>query len=288
MKTIHLEQGTEAWLNWRRTGIGATDIVALMGKSPWKTALEVYNDKSGFDHTEDINDMMQRGSLYESEARHKFEELSNLEFKPVCAVHPEMEIYLASLDGYNEKENKILEIKVPSRKVLDLVADYQIPEHYKLQVNWQLFVSGSKSCMFVAYSPETSELYWMEVFPDEKLIADMRKCADDFWYNTKRGIPPSPSDKDYIEIEDEELRVVCEGYKIVQKEVKTLETALKEFKKKIIEYGNDGNFKAYGIKATRCQSRATYDMQAMEDDGIPIEKYLKIPKEIGYYRLSVE
>ena len=35
------------WLEERRKGIGGSDVAAIMGLSPWKTAYQVYQDKRG-------------------------------------------------------------------------------------------------------------------------------------------------------------------------------------------------------------------------------------------------
>ena len=39
-----------AWLAQRRNGIGASDIAAVLGISPWKTPLQLYMDKRGGDN----------------------------------------------------------------------------------------------------------------------------------------------------------------------------------------------------------------------------------------------
>lgn len=35
------------WLAWRRKGIGGSDVAAILGISPWRTARDLYNDKLG-------------------------------------------------------------------------------------------------------------------------------------------------------------------------------------------------------------------------------------------------
>ena len=36
-----------AWLEGRRRGIGGSDVAAVLGLNPWKTPLDVWNDKLG-------------------------------------------------------------------------------------------------------------------------------------------------------------------------------------------------------------------------------------------------
>ena len=35
------------WLNWRRTGLGGSDIAAVLGLSKWRTPWDVWADKKG-------------------------------------------------------------------------------------------------------------------------------------------------------------------------------------------------------------------------------------------------
>ena len=35
----------EEWLEWRRKGIGGSDVAAIMGISPFRTARDIYYDK---------------------------------------------------------------------------------------------------------------------------------------------------------------------------------------------------------------------------------------------------
>jgi len=37
----------EEWLNWRKKGIGGSDVAAVLGISPWKTRRDLFYEKSG-------------------------------------------------------------------------------------------------------------------------------------------------------------------------------------------------------------------------------------------------
>lgn len=47
------EQRT-AWLESRRTGIGGSDVAAVLGLNPWKTPLDVWNDKLGISEDKEM------------------------------------------------------------------------------------------------------------------------------------------------------------------------------------------------------------------------------------------
>ena len=44
-KEIDLEQGSDAWLNWRNDGIGASDASTIMGENQFKSADEMLYEK---------------------------------------------------------------------------------------------------------------------------------------------------------------------------------------------------------------------------------------------------
>ena len=45
----------EEWLNYRRQGIGGSDVAAVLGVSPFRTARDVYYDKLGISAVSDDN-----------------------------------------------------------------------------------------------------------------------------------------------------------------------------------------------------------------------------------------
>jgi hypothetical protein len=57
-------------------------------------------------------------------------------------------------------------------------------------------------------------------------------------------------------------------------------------KNQIIDFGDDGNFKAYGFTICRTAPRVTYDMEQMRKDGIDVDKYKKQPSALGAYRIT--
>ena len=48
----------------------------------------------------------------------------------------------------------------------------------------------------------------------------------------------------------------------------------KRLKSRILEFGDGGNFEAYGWKCS-CEERISLDLKKMEKDGIDLEKYKK-------------
>ena len=70
--------------------------------------------------------------------------------------HPELEAG-ASPDGL-VGEDGLIEIKCPNTAtMLEYIEDRAIPQKYRLQMQWQLAVTGRKWCDFVAYDPRLPE-----------------------------------------------------------------------------------------------------------------------------------
>ncbi len=44
MKIIDLEQGTPEWLEWRKNGIGSSDIATIMGANPYQTPYQLWEE----------------------------------------------------------------------------------------------------------------------------------------------------------------------------------------------------------------------------------------------------
>ena len=43
----------EEWLNWRKKGIGGSDVAAVLGISPWKTRRDLFYEKTGAEPMEE-------------------------------------------------------------------------------------------------------------------------------------------------------------------------------------------------------------------------------------------
>lgn len=63
---ISKEQDEQAWLDFRENGIGGSEIGTIMGVNPWKSAIELFYQKSGaFQSKVDYNTPMFMGNILE-------------------------------------------------------------------------------------------------------------------------------------------------------------------------------------------------------------------------------
>lgn len=110
MKLLHLKQRSDEWLALRRSKIGASDIAELMTGSE-KAINNLWTSKI---HGEErfVTDAMREGIELEEDARNWFSVWTDRVYSESCGLHDNGWL-MASLDGYNEKSSRAVEIKVP-------------------------------------------------------------------------------------------------------------------------------------------------------------------------------
>lgn len=67
------EQQRSEWLQGRRQGIGGSDVAAVLGLSPWKTALDVWNDKLGLSEEKGMSEPAYWGTTLEDTVAKEFQ-----------------------------------------------------------------------------------------------------------------------------------------------------------------------------------------------------------------------
>lgn len=285
MKVVRFTQGSSEWLSWRKNGIGASDISVLMGSNPYLTPLQLWEMKCGYREEDKINEAMQHGIDTEPIARKWLNDNHKLNLTPLCIEDNEFNYMRASLDAYDEKSNLIAEIKCPvSEKTLDKAREYQtIHKYWYHQMQWQMMLTNPKRALCALWDYRHNNCITIEMFGNSKLHEDMKERAKQFWRQVQSGKAPVTQDKDYIHIEDEKLQEYLKEYKQILDGEKVLYERKKVLKPLIAEFGDDGNFKAYGYTVTRHPPRVVYNLDQMRIDGINVDLYATKKNEIGYY-----
>lgn len=184
----------EEWLRWRKNGIGGSDVSVLLGISKWKSALELWLEKTG--QAEDLdadNEAMEWGRIMEPVIRRHFEEVTG---KAVVEVHaimqsPEYPFMLADIDGLTGDDQgnpAILEIKTASEYKRSEWED-GVPAYYETQVQHYLTVTGlSTAYIAVLIGGNTFRLY--QVDADEEVQRMLIAVERDFWNKVQNMIRP--------------------------------------------------------------------------------------------------
>ncbi len=196
----------QKWLELRRGGIGGSDIAAIMGKSPWATARDVYRDKASLRAEKKPTAAMQRGQEKEPVIRGMTEEKLNSIFSagpqfrvlssPFLYRSAEREILIADIDGVVlvGREQELwagLEIKAVGFYATKAWRDGGMPHHYLLQVNWYMGITRMRRWLVAPLLGNQLEIRVLEF--NEELWNDQQQAAIGFWnaYLLPRICPPS-------------------------------------------------------------------------------------------------
>lgn len=191
MITHELVQGSPEWHEFRAKHLTASDAPAMMGVSLHKSRNELLREKAtGI--TADVDNATQRrfddGHRFEALARPLAEKIIGEELYPATGSEGQ---YAASFDGITMLEDIIFEHKTLNADIRTALGAHgdtgALHEHYRVQMEHQLMVSGADKCLFMATKWDgdtlTEECHgWY--------MADMalRKRIVDGWEQFERGL----------------------------------------------------------------------------------------------------
>jgi putative phage-type endonuclease len=186
-----LMQGTDAWLAWRRGGIGASDAPAIMGVSPWMDVDTLWLDKTGRGGAVIWNSAMRRGQQLEPIARDLYIRTTGVRVEPICLEHGEHRWMRGSFDGLSADGLVVLEIKCPGASAHATALRGQVPDKYVPQLQHLLAVSGAPVCHYWSYRAGAGTL--IEVTPDPHYIGRLIEREQVFWQHVVEDRRPQPS-----------------------------------------------------------------------------------------------
>lgn len=193
MKIINLKQGSSDWLKWRRTKICGSEASSICGVNPWKSAIELYEQKI-FEIEQEDNELMARGRALEPIALSKFESEMDEVFFPLVVESSEIEWMGASLDGMTMDNSQFVEIKC-GRSSFKQMQKGQIIQPYLTQLQHQMAVTGLERCFYYCYCGDTGVGLCAIVERDNDFIKKMMEKETEFWYFLRALKPPIKSEK---------------------------------------------------------------------------------------------
>lgn len=170
LSVIDVAQNSPEWFDLRKTKRTASETPIIMGLSPWSSPSKLAVEKFGNKPVAPLdNPAVRHGHRYESKARSYFEHVHDIKMPAHVLVRGD---YLSSLDGWNRKENEILEIKCPftynESDTWVKACDDEVPDHYMAQIQHQLMVSGARLCHFWVFDTRRIKGIRVIVDPDPK------------------------------------------------------------------------------------------------------------------------
>lgn len=191
----------DEWLALRRTGIGGSDIAALVGLSKYTSPYELYLDKRGELPDLPRSDFLERaarwGHLHEPLLAAEFARINGFRVRRIGLIRHESEPWrLANLDrqvaGCPDGPC-LLEIKNRSAWKADdwgLSGDPEgVPDSEALQTHWYLSVTGYRHAHVAVLINGNDDRYY-RVNADDELAADVADMARMFWQRVLDGSPP--------------------------------------------------------------------------------------------------
>lgn len=182
MKIIDIAQGTPEWHAWRATHFTASDAAAMLGKGKYMSRNALLEQKStGI--TPDVTPQQQaifdRGHAAEAAAREIAEEIIGDDLCPVIGEHDQISTLGASFDGITVLEDAIWEHKLINEKLRSATPE-TLEEHYKIQMDQQLLVSGAEKCLFMASDGTRDDCNWFWYTTSPERLAAIKAGWEQF------------------------------------------------------------------------------------------------------------
>lgn len=223
----------EDWLKARTTGIGGSDVAAILGLSKWKTPLQVYQEKRGEIAPQADNDAMRWGRYLEPVVRQAYADETGREVRVLDELvrHPLYEHMIANLDGFVIPEagpRRVFEAK--TARTADGWGEPgsdQIPQPYLLQVQHYMAVTGFVVAD-VAVLIGGSDFRLYEVPADAELQQMLVDAEAEFWARVQAGEPPEPVS--YADVQARFGRASKAGTVLADADVQEALTKLRELK----------------------------------------------------------
>jgi len=238
----------EQFLLDRKKGVGGSDCAAILGVSPFRTALDVYNDKVSPDVSDEPNEDMKRGIRAERYVLEEYVERTGevVETNIPTIINERYPFMRANIDGRIRGENVIIEAK--STKAPMSSWENGIPEYYKAQVAFYAMLTNAERVdipvLFSGWE-YACFTYWR----DNDFESKLKDAVIKFWKeHVVKGIPPQPQsleelktvypsiDEEMIKKADDHIRNVVSEYKEVSDQIKKLDEEKESLKKTIQIY----------------------------------------------------
>ena len=179
-RIVDLEQGTDAWLEWRSQGIGASDAPAIMGENPWKNPAQLLQEKCGETKRFSPNAAMVRGTELEPEARKCYENAVGVRVVPTCLQSSRFDWLRASVDGLAVDGSTVVEIKCGESVYSRSAASRKVPGYYFGQLQHILAVTNLQAIDFWCYLPDRPVVH-LSVARDNVYIKRLLDIEHAFW-----------------------------------------------------------------------------------------------------------
>lgn len=192
VSTLGIEK--KEWLRYRKGGIGGSDAGAVCGLNPYRTAMEVYYDKTSDEIEEMDNEAMRQGREFEEYVARRFMEATGKKVRRANALYYDERypFMYADVDRLVVGENAGLECKTASPYMADQWKGGKIPLSYQIQCYHYMSVFQADA-WYIAVLIYGKEFQFHRIERDEAVIQDLVHIEENFWKeHVEKKILPEP------------------------------------------------------------------------------------------------
>lgn len=254
------------WLEYRKLGIGGSDVGVIVGLNKYKSAFTLFLEKTNQLPTDDEqSEAAYWGNTLEDIVAQEFSKRTGLEVneRHELLQHDTYDFMLANLDREVTCPNRgtgILECKTSSEYLKDEWSEDKIPDSYYLQVQHYLAVTGY-SFAYIAVLIGGNKFVHKEIERDEEVINYLIQLESDFWNNhILKNVPPaidgsestsssikifySESHSGSVELNNDEVKKL-QKIDEIKKEIQQLELQKSEYENQIKNYLGESEIGEY-------------------------------------------
>jgi putative phage-type endonuclease len=249
----------EDWVRLRSYGIGASEVSAILGLSPFDTPFSLYLKKTGQVLPDPENEAMVMGHLLEPVVAARWEmatgeKVIKASAADIIYVHPEHDYMRATPDRIVKGRKKLLEIKT----TVTPVDPDNIYPHWLAQITYQMYVTGIHDAD-LAWLVSGRYFGYAHIPYDEEFAEFIANAVTEFWnesvvggkepdlisvsdYTIKGSTPGTAVEADSAAVEQvNELRAVNTSIAELEAKQEALKDQIKLFMQEAESLTSEGN-----------------------------------------------
>ena len=156
------------WLEWRRDGLGGSDVAAILGLFPWSSAFDVWWSKVR--SLEDKGSAVKsRGQLLEDAVlQWAKSELGSGLVRGSPLVHPSLSWARGTPDAWTDVDEGLeaKTVRVFEDELWGESGSDVVPLHYRIQCAWYMAITGAKIWRLAAFSTLQEDWRIFELEPE--------------------------------------------------------------------------------------------------------------------------
>jgi putative phage-type endonuclease len=269
---LKLVQGSQEWLDYRRSMRNASETPAVLGISPWVTPYQLWLIKTGRS-TQAVTQAMAHGTQLEPQARAAYEAQTGHVMNPLVMQDG---LYSASLDGITLSGDLIVEVKCPFRgrqsSLWKAAKEGETPRYYAAQIQHQLMVSGAAEAHLWVYIEGEGILLTQR--RDEAAMEAIHGAWDTFSLYLEGDNPPPLSEADSAQRDDAAWREAAAAFVAAKRNADSADEALSTARQRLVDLAMHPRETGGGVSVVKLWKPGNVDYKRIPElRGVDLERY---------------